>query len=75
MINELIRDCDTDLAARPANMEAVLAGERQALARTITCLQAGALPEPDQAALRLWPIPGGFRCSVSPAPAGRASPR
>jgi isobutyryl-CoA mutase len=51
MINELIRDCDTDLAARPADVEAVLAGERQALARTITCLQAGALPEPDRAAL------------------------
>jgi isobutyryl-CoA mutase len=51
MINELIRDCDTDLAAEPAPLEAVLAGERRALARTITCLQAGRLPERDQAAL------------------------
>ena len=29
----------------------MLAGDRRALARTITCLQAGRLPEPDQAAL------------------------
>ncbi len=51
MINELIRDCDDDLAAGPAPLEAVLAGDRRALARTITCLQAGRLPEPDRAAL------------------------
>ena len=51
MINELIRDCDSDLAARPASVEAVLAGERQALARTITGLQEGALPQSAQQAL------------------------
>jgi isobutyryl-CoA mutase len=51
MINELIRECDTDLAAEPAALEAVLAGDRRALARTITCLQGGRLPEQDQAAL------------------------
>ena len=51
MINELIRDCDLDLAGAPASADAVLAGDRRALARTITCLQAGRLPEPDQAAL------------------------
>src|SRR5579863_986386 len=51
MINELIRDCDVDLAAEPPAAEAVLAGDRRALARAITCLQAGRLPEPDQAAL------------------------
>ena len=43
MINELIRECDTDLAAQPPRLEAVLAGERRALARAITCLQAGEL--------------------------------
>jgi methylmalonyl-CoA mutase len=43
MINELIQDCDTDLASQPPRLEAVLAGERQALARAITCLQAGKL--------------------------------
>jgi isobutyryl-CoA mutase len=51
MINELIRECDVDLAAEPAPLEAVLAGERRALARTITCLQGGRLPEADQAGL------------------------
>jgi methylmalonyl-CoA mutase len=51
MINELIRACDTDLAGQPPSAEAVLAGERRALARAITCLQAGTLPQPDQAAL------------------------
>ncbi len=51
MISELIRDCDTDLAARPLPVEAVLAGERRALARAITCLQGDALPEADRRAL------------------------
>ena len=51
MINELIRDCDTDLADSPAPVEAVLAGERRALARTITCLQGSRLPDADGAAL------------------------
>jgi isobutyryl-CoA mutase len=51
MINQLVRECDVDLARRPVPVEAVLAGERAALARTITCLQAGALPETDHRAL------------------------
>jgi isobutyryl-CoA mutase len=51
MINELIRDCDTDLAGAPLPAEAVLAGDRHALARTITCLQEGRLPEAERAAL------------------------
>ena len=41
MINELIRECDVDLAAEPPPLEAVLAGDRRALARAITCLQGG----------------------------------
>jgi isobutyryl-CoA mutase len=52
MINELIRDCDTDLAAAPPPADAVLSGERRALARAITCLQEGRLPADDLAALR-----------------------
>jgi isobutyryl-CoA mutase len=44
MINELIRDCDTDLSAAPPSPEAFLAGERPALARAITCLEADSLP-------------------------------
>ena len=51
MINELIRDCDIDLAGEPATVEAVLAGDRRALARAITCLQGGRLPEADRVAL------------------------
>jgi methylmalonyl-CoA mutase len=51
MINELIRDCDVDLAAEPPPLEAVLAGDRRALARAITCVQAGALPPADAQAL------------------------
>src|SRR5215472_11962878 len=51
MINELIRECDVDLAAEPAPLEAVLAGDRRALARTITCLQGGRLTDGDQAGL------------------------
>ncbi|WP_067886632.1 fused isobutyryl-CoA mutase/GTPase IcmF [Nocardia vaccinii] len=52
MINELVRDCDVDLSREPADIEAVLAGERKALARTITCLQQDALPAADLAALQ-----------------------
>jgi isobutyryl-CoA mutase len=51
MINELIRDCDIDLAADPAPADAVLAGDRRALARVVTCLQAAALPAADLAVI------------------------
>jgi isobutyryl-CoA mutase len=51
MINELIQACDVDLTADPAPAEAVLAGERRALARTITCLQGDRLPEDTRTAL------------------------
>src|SRR3984957_11974607 len=51
MINELIRDCDTDLTEQPPSAEALLTGGRSALARAITCLQAGRLPDADVAAL------------------------
>ncbi|MFI0446181.1 fused isobutyryl-CoA mutase/GTPase IcmF [Actinomadura sp. 6N118] len=51
MINELVRDCDVDLAAEPVPADAVMAGDRRALARAITCLQAGKLPEADQQAI------------------------
>lgn len=51
MINRLISTCDVDLSHTPAPVEAVLAGDRAALARTLTCLQQGTLPEADVAAL------------------------
>ncbi|MGW5113241.1 fused isobutyryl-CoA mutase/GTPase IcmF [Nocardia sp. NPDC004123] len=51
MINHLISACDVDLSHTPAAVEAVLSGDRAALARTLTCLQQGTLPEADRAAL------------------------
>jgi len=50
MINELVRECDVDLSAEPAPAEAVLAGDRAALARTLTCLQQGRPLDPALAA-------------------------
>src|SRR5690606_13520422 len=51
MINEPIRGCDVGLSEPPPAVDAVLAGDRTALARAITCLQQGALPEADRATL------------------------
>ncbi|MGI5242264.1 fused isobutyryl-CoA mutase/GTPase IcmF [Dactylosporangium sp. CA-139066] len=42
MINELIRDCDVDLAADGPAVDALLSGDEAALARAITVLSAGA---------------------------------
>src|SRR5947209_13009111 len=44
MINVMIRECDVDLADG-ASLENVLAGDRRALARLISVLEAGRLPE------------------------------
>ncbi|WP_433225656.1 fused isobutyryl-CoA mutase/GTPase IcmF [Actinomadura formosensis] len=62
MINELVRACDVDLAAEPVPAADVLAGDRRALARAITCLQAGGLPDADRA--RLAEEAGGRRVPV-----------
>ncbi|MEV6361433.1 fused isobutyryl-CoA mutase/GTPase IcmF [Nocardia asteroides] len=51
MVNELIRTCDVDPAATGPDLDALYTGDRIALARTITCLQQGALPERDRAAI------------------------
>ncbi|WP_029431996.1 fused isobutyryl-CoA mutase/GTPase IcmF [Blastococcus sp. URHD0036] len=45
MINELIRECDVDLAATAPSADAVVSGDRAALARAITVLEAGRAPE------------------------------
>ncbi|WP_405167008.1 methylmalonyl-CoA mutase family protein [Nocardia sp. NBC_01499] len=64
MINQLIRACDVDLATEPPVLEAVLAGERAALARAITCIQQNALADSDRqtltqaAAARTVPVLG-----------------
>ncbi|MFZ1374540.1 MAG: fused isobutyryl-CoA mutase/GTPase IcmF [Nostocoides sp.] len=44
MINQLIRDCDTDLASDP-DLDGLLAGQDRALARALTILEAGVAPE------------------------------
>ncbi|MFF2552381.1 fused isobutyryl-CoA mutase/GTPase IcmF [Nocardia sp. NPDC058058] len=51
MINQLIAGCDVDLSITPAPVEAVLSGDRAALARTLTCLQQDTLPSADMAEL------------------------
>jgi methylmalonyl-CoA mutase len=61
MINELVRAADNDLTADQPAADAVLAGERPALARAITCLQAGRLADP-------------VRQAVTAAAAGRSVP-
>ena len=76
MINELIRDCDVDLAADPAPVEAVLAGERRG-AGPGDHLPAGRPPprRRPHGAGRGRGRPARCPCSASPAPAARASRR
>ena len=54
MINLLIEECDRDLAAArcPPPLEALEAGDHRALARWITCLEAGAVDPAAVDALR-----------------------
>jgi methylmalonyl-CoA mutase len=62
MINTIVRDCDTSLwDSGPADVHAVLAGERSAVARAITGAEAQALPE-------------GFLEQVRAAAASRTTP-
>ena len=75
MINELIRECDVDLAAEPPPLEAVLAGDRRVLARAIPASKPAACPNPTRPRWPPRPPPAPSRCSASPAPAAPASPR
>ncbi|MFF3877399.1 fused isobutyryl-CoA mutase/GTPase IcmF [Streptomyces sp. NPDC001978] len=53
MINILIRECDTGLwQTAPASVESAIAGERPALARLITGIEAGVVPVGKLRALR-----------------------
>jgi methylmalonyl-CoA mutase len=46
MINHLVREADVDLAAAgPTSLDGLLGGDGTALARVITCLEGGTLPE------------------------------
>ncbi|MFG2947152.1 fused isobutyryl-CoA mutase/GTPase IcmF [Streptomyces adustus] len=53
MINSIIEECDTSLWRQaPSELSAVLAGDRHALARMISGLEAGYVPEAELAVLR-----------------------
>ena len=52
MVNTMVADCDVDLAVPPPSLGGVWAGEQAALARVITCLQEGTLPEAQRRELR-----------------------
>jgi methylmalonyl-CoA mutase len=64
MINGMIADCDVDLAADPASVPDLLAGDERALARTLTLIEAGRLEAAqlgelrDAAARRAVPVLG-----------------
>jgi methylmalonyl-CoA mutase len=52
MINQLIAQCDVNLSATPpSNIDAVLLGDTNALARAITCIEAGSLPDDQRSVL------------------------
>lgn len=53
MINQLVAECDVLLAADPVPLDAVLAGEERALARFITCLEAGTVSDADRDRMRM----------------------
>ncbi len=53
MVNQVIQACDTDLwAAHPTTVDAVLSGERTAVARAITAAETGHLDEVMRSELR-----------------------
>jgi methylmalonyl-CoA mutase len=52
MVNVLIEECDRDLSQALPSAEEVLSGDVRALARTVTALEAGALPGPFLAELQ-----------------------
>ena len=53
MVNQVIRACDTDLwQAHPTTVEAVLSGDRAAIARAITAAETGHLDDAMRAELR-----------------------
>ena len=76
MITSMVEACDVDLAADlPASLDGLVAGEPAALARVITGLEAGRLPEPRWTSCARWRRPAPSRCWGSPAPVARASRR
>ncbi|QNP69661.1 cobalamin B12-binding domain-containing protein [Streptomyces roseirectus] len=59
MVNSVVAACDTDLwDERPADLDAVLAGDRSALARAITGAELGKLPREFTEPARAVPVLG-----------------
>ncbi len=64
MINTLVRACDIDLAASPADVDGLIAGDQSALARTLTMLETGKVSDDllarigESAAARRTPVLG-----------------
>ncbi len=58
MINQLVRDCDVDLAVEPPDLDDLLSGDEGALARALTVLEQG----------RSGSLADGVRSAVSTAP-------
>jgi len=52
MVNLIVRECDVDLGVAPASLTALLGGDDATLARVITCLQEGTLPDDARRELR-----------------------
>ena len=76
MINTMIEACDVDLwDDRQSAADAVLSGERGALARAITGAELGRPTPAFLDWIRAASASSGTRCSASPAPAAPASRR
>ena len=76
MINSVVRELDVDLwEQQPVSADAVLGGDRAAVARAITGVELGRLPDADlDRHPRRGRAAGTSRSSASPAPAAPASP-
>ena len=76
MINTMIEACDIDLwDERQPAADAVLSGDRGALARAVTGAELGRLDPAFLDTIRAASPRRARRCSASPAPAARASRR
>ncbi len=78
MIDDMLKRADADLCAElPGDLDALLDGDRRALARVITALEGHGAAR-GHAARRCWRDAAKrsrSRCSASPAPAAPASLR
>ncbi len=61
MVNTMVAECDVDRAVPPASLAGLWAGQHGALARVITCLQDGTLPEGQRREVRAAAAAAGRR--------------